>query len=243
MLSAVHPVKPSGTTAMTIPASRVKSLCTDSEAALVRASRKGELEQLSHAQVKQLAVRARKLTNKWRDLKRSQSRTRSRQVGFGDVDSNTKLKKQIFREALTSFEARLVKLETSGTHAAEKSRPTTKKARSAEHRATRAAIRKGMTAVQDLVNSQVKEEEKPAAAPPAKPALPAKAVPALRQPTKVALPKQPRKEIAIVDQAKQRQAITAAKHSRVARSGKTTRLLSHVKSRGKRVQARRDARN
>ena len=228
---------------MTIPASKVKSLCTDSEVALVRASRKGELEQLSHAQVKRLAARARKECDKWRDLKRGQARIRSRQLGFGDAASNTKLKQQVFRDALTSFEARLAKLDASESRASEKSAGKTKKDRSTEHRATRAAVRKGMTAVQDLVNSQVKEVEKPADTPPAKSAPAAKAVPTVRQPVKAALPKQRHKKPATVDQAKQRQAVTAAKHSRVARSGKTTRMLGHVKSRGKRVQARRDVKN
>ena len=79
---------------MTIPASKVRSCCTSSETALVRASRKGELEQLSHAALKRLAVRAGTLSDKWRDLGRGQSRVRRRKVGFGEIDANTKLKAQ-----------------------------------------------------------------------------------------------------------------------------------------------------
>ncbi len=240
---------------MTIPAAKVKALCTESEAALVRASRKGELELLSHAEVKQLAVRARKLVGKWRDLKRGQSRTRGREAGFGEADANTKLKKQLFLEALTSFEARLEKLEAKGAHTAAKPAPkTTKKHRTVEHRATRAAVRKGMVAAQDLVNSELMSEPAPAApapvaakAPAAKPAVatkkPAKAAAPAARPAKTAVPKGRQKSVAAIDPTKQRKAITAAKTSRVARSGKTTRVLSHVKSRGKRVQARRDAKN
>ena len=40
--------------------------------------------------------------------------------------------------------------------------------------------------------------------------------------------------------AKQLAAVTAAKQSRVVRSGKTTRMFGHVSARGKRAQARRD---
>jgi hypothetical protein len=98
---------------MAIPASKIRSLCTGSEVALVRASRKPELEQLSHAAVKRLALRARKLFDKWQDLSRSQSRARARQVGAGSVDENTVLKAQIFRDALTSFETKLAKCEAS----------------------------------------------------------------------------------------------------------------------------------
>jgi hypothetical protein len=257
MLSLALIDQPLGTAAMTVPAAKVKTLCTDSEAALVRASRKGELETLSHAKVKQLAARARKLTTKWRDLKRGQSRAHSSQVGFGKIEANTKLKGEIFRDALASFEARLASLGSSADHATDKPRAKTKKDRSAEHRATRAAIRKGMIAAQDLVNSEPKAEAKPTAvhsakvsAPSAKPtalvtkaAAPAKAVAPVVSTKKSALPKVRHKIPTIVNEAKQRQATTAAKHSRVARSGKTTRLKSHVKSSGKRAQARRDAKN
>jgi hypothetical protein len=249
---------------MTVPAAKVKTLCTDSEAALVRASRKGELEALSPAKVKQLAARARKLTTKWRDLKRGQSRAHSSQVGFGKIEANTKLKGEIFREALSSFEARLASLDSSADHSADKPRAKSKQDRSAEHRATRAAVRKGMIAAQDLVNSEPKAETKPSAVPSAKvsthstkgtasaakpsvsvnqAAAPAKAVAPAVSTKKSVLPKVRHKIPAIVNEAKQRQATTAAKHSRVARSGKTTRLKSHVKSSGKRAQARRDAKN
>lgn len=137
---------------MTVPASKVKSLCTDSEVALVRASRKPELEKLPAARVKQLAVRARKLVTKWHGLDRDQSRTRSRESGLGESEANTRLKAEIFREALNSFEAQLAKLEKSSASPAKGPSRKTKKDRSAEHRATRAAVRKGMTAAEDLMN-------------------------------------------------------------------------------------------
>jgi hypothetical protein len=44
----------------------------------------------------------------------------------------------------------------------------------------------------------------------------------------------------VLSKGKQRHAVTAAKQTRVAKSGKTTRLRAHVKSQGKRTQARRD---
>jgi hypothetical protein len=240
---------------MTIPASKVKAICTASEAALVRASRKGEIEQLGLARLKQLALRARKLANKWRDLQRGQSRVRSRSKSYGNRDTNTLAKEQIFRDALNSFEARIAQLDVSGAPAATGSGKTTinKNVRAAEHRARRAAVRKGLTAVEDLLNAEVKKEEKPVkpapthgaiaatAAPPEPSKLPT-GVPRTTRPA-ATIPKPRPKGISLVQLAKQRQATTAAKHSRVVRSGKTTRVLAHVKSRGKRVQARRDAKN
>jgi hypothetical protein len=262
---------------MAIPASKVRAICTASEAELVRASRKSELDKLSHAEVEKLLGQARKLFRKWRDLGRDQARARSQQVGFGEKAANTKLKVELFGETVTRLEAQLAKLDK--VEAGAKATAVTKKDRSAEHRATRAAVRKGMTAAGDLENeTKFKKRKlltsattkapaaKPIAAKPAaKPAPKAIAKPAVKPaPAKPTKSKPaPQSGLSAVDlvearslttlvspskfgqlnPAKQRKAITAAKQSRVLRSGKTTRTLSHVKARGKRNQARRDAKN
>jgi hypothetical protein len=139
---------------MPVPAAKVRSLCTQSETELVRASRKPELAELSPAEVKRLALRARKLFDKWQGLGRGQSRVRTRQVGLGTADANTELKVQIFRDALTSFEARLAELD-GPTHSPAQKSPAKKPAgkpkavRAVKHRAARAAVRKALTAVED----------------------------------------------------------------------------------------------
>jgi len=262
---------------MAIPASTVRAICTASEAELIRASRKSELDKLSHAEVEKLLSQARKLSKKWRDLGRDQARARSQKVGFGEKAANTKLKVELFGETVTRLEARLAKLDKD---AGAKAASVTKKDRSAEHRATRAAVRKGLTAAGDLENETKFQSRKPIAntaakasakpvapKPAAKPAAKAIIKPATK-PTKASKAKQrpstglsavdlvesralttlapPSKvggKIGQINPAKQRKAITAAKQSRVLRSGKTTRTLSHVKARGKRNQARRDAKN
>jgi hypothetical protein len=244
---------------MTVPASKVRSCCTTSEVALVRASRKGQLEKLSQSELKRLAVRARSLFDKWRDLGRGQSRARGRKVGFGELDANTGLKAQIFRDALHSFEAQIKKLAGSTAPTAKATKPKLKRHRTAEHRSTRAAVRKGMAAVEDLLNTPGQRGKKPAAtaastpAPPAKPApavseptiaaSPAKPTPKARSAAKAAQPAKRPTKVTTIDPAKQREAISAAKKSRVARSGKTTRTFAHGDSRGKRTQARRDSRS
>jgi hypothetical protein len=233
---------------MTVPASKVRSCCTRSEVALVRASRKGQLEQLSHAELKRHAIRARALFDKWRDVGRGQSRARSRKVGFGELDPNTGLKKQIFREALESFEAQLSKLDASTAPAGKSTKPKMKKERTAEHRATRAAIRKGMTAVEDLVNTRSKKPETtaPSKTPPQpKPValapLPAKPARKTRTVAKAAPPAKRDSKMPGAVSSNQRDAISSAKKSRIVRSGKTTRMLGHIAARGKRTQARRDS--
>jgi hypothetical protein len=241
---------------MAVAASKVKSLCTAAEAALIRASRKPELEKLTAAELKRNIARARKLFDKWQGQGRQQARTQVRREGSPDLESNTKLKAQIFREALDSFEARAAKLSVSGKPASKD-----KKSRGAEHRTRRAAVRKGMTATLDLVNT------KRAAVKPGKPAKKAKpaAVKGAAKPAPVAAPvatkktgesaakrkKSPPQPATATQLAppekpsstKQLRATTVAKQARIAKSGKTTRLVGHVSARGRRSQAKRDSKN
>jgi hypothetical protein len=236
---------------MTVPASKVRSYCTSSEVALVRASRKGQLEQLSHAELKRLAVRARALFDKWRDLGRGQSRSRSRQVGFGDLDANTALKAQIFREAMESFEAQLERRSGGTAPITKAPKRKLKRHRSAEHRSNRASVRKSMTAVEDSLNAHGRRKKRPAArsAPAATPTpKPAPAAGEAATPktktrsTAQAVPSAKRAvKVTGADPLTQRQAASAAKKTRMVRSGKTTRMFSHIASQGKRTQARRDS--
>ncbi len=144
---------------MTIPIATVRSLCSASELAIVRASRKPEIDELSPSELKRFAARARKQFDKWNELSRGQARKGVRQTGTSDTPKNTKRKAQIFREALGRFEAKLAKLGGSGR--AKTSQANLKKTkRAAEHRASRAAVRKGMTAAEDLLNSSPRKKHK-----------------------------------------------------------------------------------
>jgi hypothetical protein len=127
---------------MTVSASKVSSLCSSSEIALVKASRHPELNQLTAPELKRLALRARKLSGKSQGLARSQARAKSRRLGTGSVAARSLLKIQVFSDALQSLERRLAQLEHLPVPAAAKSRPKTKKVRNASHRATRAKVRK-----------------------------------------------------------------------------------------------------
>ncbi len=166
------------------------------------------------------------------------------------ISTQIRSSRQIFRDALENFEARLANPATSVAPAVRTTRPKTKKSRSGGHRTARAAIRKGMTAVEDVLNTGNAENKSPAAAPVAKPKSPSSAVPKKRKPV-VAQPEAspPKKAVPPakrrirptgVGASKQRDATAAAKKSRLVRSGTTTRMLGHISSRGKRSQARRD---
>ena len=128
---------------MTVPAAKVATICTAPEIALVRASRKPELNQLTVSQLKKFVDRSRKLFDKWQDQGRTQARSKSQESGSGVVAERTQLKTQIFADALQSFTARLAKLEADPSAAAGKSKPKAKKKASpATHRAERAEVRK-----------------------------------------------------------------------------------------------------
>ncbi len=131
---------------MVVSASKVRSLCTDSEFALICASRQPELNQLPGAELKRLALRARKLVVKWEDQSRKQARTVSRVAGTGAAAANTRLKTQVFADALKSFAARLAQLDASATAASGKAKSKPKKVRNAGHRRTRAKLRKSLAA-------------------------------------------------------------------------------------------------
>jgi hypothetical protein len=242
---------------MTVPAVKVKAVCTGSEATLVRASRGRALGQLNETSLKRHAVRARKLTDKWEGLAREQSRNRGRQTGSSGVDPNTQLKAEIFREALTAFETRLKTFEGAAKSPAASASSNQQK-RSAEHRTTRAVVRRDLASAK-MQRNEGSAKQKPKKSAPAKKAAsepkvvasapagvvakttartvkpPANAKPLRATGTNLATSQ--------IVPGKQLRAATAAKQARTVRGGQAPRKIGHTSARGKRTQARRDARN
>ena len=223
---------------MTIPAAKVRLVCTSSEAALVAPSRKPELAPaFKICPGKAAGPSCEKVVDKWQDLGRGQSRAVSRQVGFGDLPANTKLKEQIFREALDSLEARLVKLDASVVSPAKEATRKTKRGRAAGHRSDRTAIRKDLRAAADSLSVHDHNRKRPMANSAATSTSEAKPAPAAIQPATAASKARPRGKavlpttvgvkLANFSPFKQQNAITAAKQSRIVRSGKTTRMVGH----------------
>ncbi len=242
---------------MTIPASKVRALCTSSEVALVRASRRGELDAMTAADLRRLSASARKLLEKWQDLGRDQSRARNRKVGFGDTSENTRLKEEIFREALARFDEQLARIDqgTAGPASKSQSKKPMKKNRTTGHRSTRTALRKEMIATKKGLNAPIAKqvESKPATRVPAPAPAPSTAnAPAAAAPTAKKTTRAPRAVAKAVPARKpltlsaafpakeQRKIGGAAKKARLIQSGKKTRVLGHVVASGKRAQARRD---
>lgn len=252
---------------MPVPAAKVKEVCSIQEADLVRSSRRPELGKLSPAQVKQRAARARKLYDKWLALSREQSRAKSKKTGFGDSQANTKLKVEIFGDALKSFDGALAKMDPQSTP---KKKAKTKKTRSAGHRAARAEVRaklrsevdseKGSSkaSVKKKAKKKVAKKKQPkkkkgtakkSASKTPKKVTKKKSASSTKKSTKKSVKKsspasKPTSNPGLtVNKKKRRKATTAAKKARIARSGLTSRVAGHVSARGKRAQAARDSRN
>ena len=255
---------------MSVPASRVRSVCTAAEVKLVRASRRPEVQRLTPAELRRYAAQARKLMDKWQAQSRRQSR--SQQSGEeGQNSTNTSLKEQIFREAVESFELHLATQTARGTHPGDKARPPmAKKKRAASHRRSRTTARLGLASTENELNSppgqrrkakstkpKIKSESSSARVNVAEFELPEgekaskaskesktkKAAKRASRTNAATSAKSKKKTPALAEAlAKQLPAAIAAKKSRLVRSGQKTRMAGHALARGQRSQARRDKR-
>jgi hypothetical protein len=103
---------------MAINLKSASKLCTASELQLVEATRRGKLEELTPAGLRQKISRTRKLLSKWRDAAKRQGR-KARGRGKGGISlpsrgtDNTERKISLFNEVLERFETRLAKLEAA----------------------------------------------------------------------------------------------------------------------------------
>lgn len=156
---------------MSVPHAKVKSVCTAAEVELIKASRGAELKKLTLAEVRQQAKRARNLLEKSQKLGRTQARPNAK-VSVGATPDRTKLKEEIFRDALAAFEAQVEKLEAAG---ASKKAPkrATKAKRAVGHRADRAAVRSELTEEKRTINKKKAAKKKVAKKKSAKSPAPA----------------------------------------------------------------------
>jgi hypothetical protein len=242
---------------MAVSLAKFKEIATAAEIELIRTSR--ALKELTTTEAKQLATRARKHYDKWLGLSRGQARERGKKLGFGEIKANTELKLQAFAEALEKFEDHLLKLG-SAPAAKKKAAPKTKQTRNAGHRASRAAIRGELNAVQESLKEPARKAAKKKAAKKKtvkKAAAKKKAVkkavvedtPLVESAPKKKVPKRgrpaptPTANTGLgLNKGKNRKANTVAKQARLDSSGVTSRVRGHVSARGKRAQGRRDSR-
>jgi hypothetical protein len=246
----------------TSPIAALRSLLTSAERGVLEATTGSALAKATQQEVQKLIKQTRELSDKWRGLHESQSRSNKRTKDRGAANARSREKHELFHGAVARLEARLA--EFGGTVAATvkgvAARATGKAARQATHRSARAGLRAEMTQTAAALAKKpaaLKPALKPAALKPAKsaptPVVPAAAVGrkksagrTLVKPAKVAsgkkLAAQGTGQLIGFDVAKQRKARAAATVARLKFDGQTTRRGGHMQARGQRSQARRDSR-
>jgi len=214
-----------GVAAEIIPAQvveKARALLTAAEKKFFDSSFGASLAKHTHAQVQAAVKQARILRNKWRDLHQSQSRSAKRSGRATEAaNARTRDKHDILAGVVERFEKRLGELQAAVTAAA---KPPVKAA----------AMKK---AAKPAAKVKVKTKVKPAAKSAA-----ARSKKASRRVT-AGLPTTPAVELVRFDRTKQRTAATAAKASRITRSGQGTQRLGHMAASGRRAQRRRDIRS
>ena len=242
----------------TSPIAALRSLLTSAERGVLEATTGSALAKATQQEVQKLIKQTRELSDKWRGLHESQSRSNKRTKDRGAANARSREKHELFRGAVARLEARLA--EFGGTVAATvkgvAARATGKAARQATHRSARAGLRAEMKQTAAAL-AKKPAALKPAALKPAKsaptPVVPAAAVGrkksagrTLVKPAKVAsgkkLAAQGTGQLIGFDVAKQRKARAAATVARLKFDGQTTRRGGHMQARGQRSQARRDSR-
>ena len=246
----------------TSPIAALRGLLTSAERGVLEATTGSALAKATQQEVQKLIKQTRELSDKWRGLHESQSRSNKRTKDRGAANARSREKHELFRGAVARLEARLA--EFGGTVAATvkgvAARATGKAARQATHRSARAGLRAEMKQTAAALAKKpaaLKPALKPAALKPAKsaptPVVPAAAVGrkksagrTLVKPAKVAsgkkLAAQGTGQLIGFDVAKQRKARAAATVARLKFDGQTTRRGGHMQARGQRSQARRDSR-
>jgi hypothetical protein len=157
---------------------------------------------------------ARILRNKWRDLYAGQSRTAKRS-GRATAAANvrTREKHDLLTDVVARFEKRLAELKAAVSSSA---RPAATKAAAATPKKPTKSARKILTQAERRISKK-----------------------ASRRVT-AGLAAAPAAQLVTFDRSKQRKATTAAKASRIKRSGQGTQRLGHTAASGRRAQRRRD---
>ena len=151
---------------MAISMVRAKTLCSNSELALVKASTRQEMGRHSAARLRQKETRARKLRDKWRDQSASQRRASQAKIGARDVEAAARSaeKAELFEEVLGRFSTQLAKVESAGETAGPMGRRrSTKTSRSSTHRAKRAVVRESLKEIKRDLDPPKKKKLRAAA--------------------------------------------------------------------------------
>lgn len=197
---------------MTIDYPRAKKLCTETEFKLLSSVKPGPLSRMEAAALRKLSGQLRKHSDKWLQQSRRQGNSST------GAAANSQVKHEMFKEALTRVEAKLLK---SAVPAKQTVKAAVKKAAPKNAAPKKAPAKKA--APKKVPAKKAAAKKKPSAS------LVGKKAPSARD----------RGAMTLAAQAKQKGRITS---KRIASSGFTTRMRGHVSASGRRNQAARSAR-
>jgi hypothetical protein len=198
---------------------QAKTLCTDAEFAILTSVKPQALSAMKPAELRSLASKARKYSDKWL----AQSRKQGNSTDGAGARSFTK--HELFKEAVTRIDAKLEKATLA--------KPAAKKVAAKTTTAKKAAKK-------PVVAKKPAAAKKAAPIAPAKKAASKKAVKAAaKKVAKKAASSRARGAMSLANQAKQKSIGTGL---RMATSGKNSRVRGHVSAQGRRNQAARSAR-
>jgi hypothetical protein len=209
--------KSTGITAEIVPPhviEKARALLTGAEKRFFNSSFGAALAKHSHAHVEAAVKQARILRNKWRDLYASQSRTAKRSGRVtAAANVRTREKHDLLADVVARFEKRLAELKAAVSSSA---RPAAAKTVAAMPKKPATPVRKILAKAERRISKK-----------------------ASRRVT-AGLAAAPAAQLVTFDRAKQRKATTAAKASRIKRSGQGTQRLGHTAASGRRAQRHRD---
>jgi len=201
---------------------KAKSLCTDVEFQILNSVKPQALAAMNPSELRALASKARKYSDKWLALSRKQG------TATDGAGARSFAKHELFKEALTRAEAKLAN--------AAPAKPTPAKAAAKATVTNKTGPMKKAT-----VTPKAAFAKKTAAANmgASKNAVKAAAKKVAKKAAKKAVSSRARSDMSLATQAKQKSIGTGL---RMAASGKNSRVRGHVSAQGRRNQAARSAR-
>lgn len=210
---------------MSITRTTIKKLCTKAETALAEKTLPQALKDLTTKQLQKKITLARKLRDKYKDLYKRQTRAAKEKTGGGnDTSARTSAKVELFADVLDIFQAQLKKLNTlqvSGAKAVQKTKKAAKK----------------LSPQQKLAQAAQRKKDRATKAKAAKSTVKAKSKTNAKAKKAVETENAPQQFGSFAN----KQAQSTGHKRQMQQSGRKP-ILGHVKSAGKRNQAKRDSR-
>ncbi len=150
---------------MAITVAQAREICTKSELELVLKSTTRHIGSLEEKELRSAVRRARTLRDKWRDQANSQTRDTKVKAPnkLGEANARSADKAQLFSEALERLEKRLSKVAPEKSVGSIGTNRSTKPARAAAHRQTRAETREVLKEKKAMLNAEARPPKKAAA--------------------------------------------------------------------------------